>query len=474
MTTAVTMSRDRVAAYLVVLTNIAFALHIPHRTHTLRTRVLELCARSWLRERLKRRRLHCGEYKLQVKQTMCRTLPRRFDGKRTWSHQHEEVILWSAKNLSWFGGAQIFNAYEPLPLVRFSQIDAEIVGLHRRVLSRASPGSSRLRFVLDSTDCDSSTLLRQVLARLMRRVLAYVIPETECAYEPMSIRTGISRGRIMLNATAGRTHFSCSFRPEAENGTISIRQPILRVHSSSVFHATPLGSIALPCSLVENVGAFCLSAFALDPKPAIHVVDVSTCDDRLVVTVVSACTPHTCIQHTTPQTNRHPSFAEWRLNLDSVLSGRAQHPFRLTFSVGNHIPWIFNQQQRAPALAVASMMALSCALSAAGVPQFLLNAGRYAFLQCAKSVNQLLRTLREKSAAGLFLLKQPKYHVRLSPWPRLCKNSLSVMNYKLVRIRRSPIPPLPEYHQIRARNAIKQGGLSSTYKVGWREALRQY
>lgn len=474
VTTAVTMSRDRAVAYLVVLTKIAFALHVPYRTHTLRTRVLELCARSWLNERLKRRRLHCGEYQLQVKQMMCRTFFNHFDGTKAFLPQNEEVIVWSAKNLSWFGRAQVLNANEPLPLVKLSQIDAELIGLHRRVLSRASPGSFKLRFVLDSTDCNSSTLLRQVLARLMRRILACVIPETECVYEHMSFKTGISRGRIMLNATAGTTHFSCSFKPEAENGTISIRQPILRVHSSSVCHATPFGSLALPCSIVENVGAFCLSAFALDTKPAIDVVDVSTCDDKLTVTVVSACTPHACIQHTTPQTSAHPFLAEWRLNLDSVFRGRAQHPFRLTFSVGNHIPWIFNQQRRVPALAVASMLALSCALSAASVPQFLCCAGRCVFSQCARSVNHLLRALRETSIAGLILLKRPQYHVRLSPWPRLCTNTLSVMNCKLVRFRPSPLLSQLRYNQIRARNTINQGRLSSTSKIGWREAPRMY
>lgn len=293
---------------------------------TFRTRFVEACFRGWLRDAQRRGWLRLGSL-----QEVAAIEPASCDAT---SRRCPDVVRVSARDVRWGKHDDV---------VRFAGVEAEVVNLHRRVLSRGRHGSIKARLTLRGQDLDGSAIWRQQLGNLLERLLRTYLRDD---VEDLRLSTVVRDGTIGVagNFTGGTFRLVTSLQP-TRHGAVALRNVKLELPGR--------------LSVAETIGELYLST--VDLESPFEVTDIVFHGDRLVATFVSG-------DHYLPA----GVADEWKsVPVFPAVDPRSFFVFdlpRTTFVLGDRLPWVLNAKNAAPRLVVIAFAALALALKISSLP----------------------------------------------------------------------------------------------------------
>lgn len=234
---------------------------LPRRT--LRSRFVETCARGWLREAMGRGRLVIGELE-RVDASEASECDANYWGRRC-----PDLVRVTARNVAWHGKKKGDKA-----VLQLAALEAEVVNLHSRVLTKGKLGSMVARVAATGEDLDSSSIWQNFLFNVV--ALALGAPLVDKAL------TTIKDNRVTVTFFENsKTCASVSFNLAAKDGKLYFKNPDLDLKGSTAYRAAPF--------FYETLGETFLSSHnpTVDATSALYVAEVNFKDDTLECTIVS-------------------------------------------------------------------------------------------------------------------------------------------------------------------------------------------
>lgn len=311
---------------------------------SIRSRFAEICARGWLRDAQRRGWLRIGQL-----ETVDATEPESCEVPRQWGRRCPDVVRVVGKCVSWGKDGD---------LMRLSGVEAEVVNLHRRVLSRGRHGSIRATITLSGADLDGSAIWRDKLGGLVERLLEQYLRDD---VSDLVLSTSIRQRAIGVTGNFSTTRGgAASFRLETtlqptSRGAVALRNSKLALPARSI--------------VAEALGELYLST--VDLESPFEVTNILYRDDHLVATLVSGeryLSPSVVTEWKEPAAlfsrvvdhyAAHNDRAPWFFSFDLP---------RTTLVLGEGLPWLFNAQNAAPRFVVIAFALLAAGLHLAALP----------------------------------------------------------------------------------------------------------
>ena len=284
---------------------------------TARSWITEQCFRGWLRDTTKK-----GCLELDTVDCLEVVEPDECDiGEGLQRQRCPDVIRFGTSGFSWLGFQKLADGGAKL---KATQLETELVNMHRRVLTRGRRGSFRAQLTMTGRDLDASAWIRARLDRVVRRVLTSYMGKEIADDEQMQFRTTIERdGRVVVRGAArvvqnrnmvqtpffyyarrsppgtAPFRFAASFRLVCEGGAVLFKEPDVYLPDRPSFEAPPpwlwaanpgyaFGLAHAPTSLVEFGQSLFLSSVTVDPTTSFSITSLepsSTTPGALQVSV---------------------------------------------------------------------------------------------------------------------------------------------------------------------------------------------
>ena len=216
-----------------------------------RSWITEQCARGWIRDQKKR-----GRLALEHVERVDAVEPEECDVSEGLSRRCPDVVRLTSSGVVWIG------ARPGGPKLVASRLEAELVNLHRRVLTGGRRGSLVAELTMTGADLDGSLWIRRRLDGIVRKVLVKWMGKEVCvADDALDFTTTIDAGgRARVDGTArvrraptpleryasgdggyreSNFRFSVSFVLEADRGAILFRDPVVSLPDRPSFEAPP-------------------------------------------------------------------------------------------------------------------------------------------------------------------------------------------------------------------------------------------
>ncbi|KAH8075158.1 hypothetical protein JL721_1153 [Aureococcus anophagefferens] len=277
-----------------------------------RSWITEQCARGWIRDQKKR-----GRLALEHVERVDAVEPEECDVSEGLSRRCPDVVRLTSSGVVWIG------ARPGGPKLVASRLEAELVNLHRRVLTGGRRGSLVAELTMTGADLDGSLWIRRRLDGIVRKVLVKWMGKEVCvADDALDFTTTIDAGgraRRRHGARAPRAdaleryasgdggyresnfRFAVSFVLEADRGAILFRDPVVSLPDRPSFEAPPqwlwasqptyaLALAHTTTPLVEGGAALFLSSVTVDPTASFSITSLvpsAATPGALVATVES-------------------------------------------------------------------------------------------------------------------------------------------------------------------------------------------
>ncbi|KAK7231198.1 hypothetical protein SO694_00071151 [Aureococcus anophagefferens] len=278
-----------------------------------RSWITEQCARGWIRDQKKR-----GRLALEHVERVDAVEPEECDVSEGLSRRCPDVVRLTSSGVVWIG------ARPGGPKLVASRLEAELVNLHRRVLTGGRRGSLVAELTMTGADLDGSLWIRRRLDGIVRKVLVKWMGKEVCvADDALDFRTTIDAGgRARVDGTArvrraptpleryasgdggyreSNFRFAVSFVLEADRGAILFRDPVVSLPDRPSFEAPPqwlwasqptyaLALAHTTTPLVEGGAALFLSSVTVDPTASFSITSLvpsAATPGALVATVES-------------------------------------------------------------------------------------------------------------------------------------------------------------------------------------------
>ena len=295
--------------------------------------------------------------------------------------------------------------------LKATQLETELVNMHRRVLTRGRRGSFRAQLTMTG-ETDASAWIRARLDRVVRRVLTSYMGKEIADDEQMQFRTTIERdGRVVVRGAArvvenrnimqtpffyyarrsppgtAPFRFAASFRLVCEGGAVLFKEPDVYLPDRPSFEAPPpwlwaanpgyaFGLAHAPTSLVEFGQSLFLSSVTVDPTTSFAVTALEpstvTTPGALQVSVEAGPSlapsrlPTKAPSVTLSGASRPALFKKKKKRPEpaptptpAMMASTAAVIPQTRFVVGENLPWVLNAKNAAPFAVFSSMVFLS-------------------------------------------------------------------------------------------------------------------
>jgi len=361
---------------------------------TARSWITEQCFRGWLRDTTKK-----GCLELDTVDCLEVVEPDECDiGEGLQRQRCPDVIRFGTSGFSWLGFKKLDNGGAKL---KATQLETELVNMHRRVLTRGRRGSFRAQLTMTGRDLDASAWIRARLDRVVRRVLTSYMGKEIADDEQMQFRTTIERdGRVVVRGAArvvqnrnmvqtpffyyarrsppgtAPFRFAASFRLVCEGGAVLFKEPDVYLPDRPSFEAPPpwlwaanpgyaFGLAHAPTSLVEFGQSLFLSSVTVDPTTSFSITSLEPSTSTPGALQVSVEAGPSLAPSRLP--TKMPSLPKRRLFKKKVAPPPTPQPTLMEasvipqtrFVVGENLPWVLNAKNAAPFAVFSSMVFLS-------------------------------------------------------------------------------------------------------------------
>ncbi len=372
---------------------------------TARSWITEQCFRGWLRDTTKK-----GCLELDTVDCLEVVEPDECDiGEGLQRQRCPDVIKLSTQGFSWLGFQKLPDGGAKL---KATQLETELVNMHRRVLTRGRRGSFRAQLTMTGRDLDASAWIRARLDRVVRRVLTSYMGKEIADDEQMQFRTTIERdGRVVVRGAArvvenrnimqtpffyyarrsppgtAPFRFAASFRLVCEGGAVLFKEPDVYLPDRPSFEAPPpwlwaanpgyaFGLAHAPTSLVEFGQSLFLSSVTVDPTTSFAVTALEPSTSTPGALQVSVEAGPSLAPSRLP--TKAPSVTlKRRLARPALFKKKKKRPEpaptptpammastaavipQTRFVVGENLPWVLNAKNAAPFAVFSSMVFLS-------------------------------------------------------------------------------------------------------------------
>ena len=361
---------------------------------TARSWITEQCFRGWLRDTTKK-----GCLELDTVDCLEVVEPDECDiGEGLQRQRCPDVIRFGTSGFSWLGFQKLADGGAKL---KATQLETELVNMHRRVLTRGRRGSFRAQLTMTGRDLDASAWIRARLDRVVRRVLMQYMGKEIADDEQMQFRTTIERdGRVVVRGAArvvqnrnmvqtpffyyarrsppgtAPFRFAASFRLVCEGGAVLFREPDVYLPDRPSFEAPPpwlwaanpgyaFGLAHAPTSLVEFGQSLFLSSVTVDPTTSFSITSLEPSSTTPGALQVSVEAGPSLAPSRLP--TKMPSMPKRRLFKKKVVPPPTPQPTLMEasvipqtrFVVGENLPWVLNAKNAAPFAVFSSMVFLS-------------------------------------------------------------------------------------------------------------------
>ena len=361
---------------------------------TARSWITEQCFRGWLRDTTKK-----GCLELDTVDCLEVVEPDECDiGEGLQRQRCPDVIRFGTSGFSWLGFQKLADGGAKL---KATQLETELVNMHRRVLTRGRRGSFRAQLTMTGRDLDASAWIRARLDRVVRRVLTSYMGKEIADDEQMQFRTTIERdGRVVVRGAArvvqnrnmvqtpffyyarrsppgtAPFRFAASFRLVCEGGAVLFKEPDVYLPDRPSFEAPPpwlwaanpgyaFGLAHAPTSLVEFGQSLFLSSVTVDPTTSFSITSLEPSTSTPGALQVSVEAGPSLAPSRLP--TKMPSLPKRRLFKKKVAPPPTPQPTLMEasvipqtrFVVGENLPWVLNAKNAAPFAVFSSMVFLS-------------------------------------------------------------------------------------------------------------------
>ena len=361
---------------------------------TSRSWITEQCFRGWLRDTTKK-----GCLELDTVDCLEVVEPDECDiGEGLQRQRCPDVIRFGTSGFSWLGFQKLADGGAKL---KATQLETELVNMHRRVLTRGRRGSFRAQLTMTGRDLDASAWIRARLDRVVRRVLTSYMGKEIADDEQMQFRTTIERdGRVVVRGAArvvqnrnmvqtpffyyarrsppgtAPFRFAASFRLVCEGGAVLFKEPDVYLPDRPSFEAPPpwlwaanpgyaFGLAHAPTSLVEFGQSLFLSSVTVDPTTSFSITSLEPSSTTPGALQVSVEAGPSLAPSRLP--TKMPSLPKRRLFKKKAAPPPTPQPTLMEasvipqtrFVVGENLPWVLNAKNAAPFAVFSSMVFLS-------------------------------------------------------------------------------------------------------------------
>ena len=361
---------------------------------TARSWITEQCFRGWLRDTTKK-----GCLELDTVDCLEVVEPDECDiGEGLQRQRCPDVIRFGTSGFSWLGFQKLDGGGAKL---KATQLETELVNMHRRVLTRGRRGSFRAQLTMTGRDLDASAWIRARLDRVVRRVLMQYMGKEIADDEQMQFRTTIERdGRVVVRGAArvvqnrnmvqtpffyyarrsppgtAPFRFAASFRLVCEGGAVLFKEPDVYLPDRPSFEAPPpwlwaanpgyaFGLAHAPTSLVEFGQSLFLSSVTVDPTTSFSITSLEPSSTTPGALQVSVEAGPSLAPSRLP--TKMPSMPTRRLFKKKAAPPPTPQPTLMEasvipqtrFVVGENLPWVLNAKNAAPFAVFSSMVFLS-------------------------------------------------------------------------------------------------------------------